>query len=125
MGFSKIDFGGDDVSPRGLWGDIMGVRSIEICKRKALELSCDGVAHRTKWRTSWFDCGSDFGNFALATAAGWELRDAEQAWLCPQCARNNALQSEYSDGRIQVVAALVCAYPSDVRRVVARIPADA
>ena len=38
MGFSKIEFRGDEVSLRILWGDIMGVRSIEICKRKALEL---------------------------------------------------------------------------------------
>ena len=79
---------------------IMGVQSIKICERKALELSCDGIAHGTEWRTAWFDCGSDLGNFALATAAGWsERRDAEQAWLCPQCARKNALESGYSGAR--------------------------
>jgi hypothetical protein len=83
-----------------LWGDIMGVRSIKICGRKALELSCDDIAHGTEWRTAWFDCGSDLGNFALASAAGWSERpDAVQAWLCPQCARKSVLKSSYSDGR--------------------------
>jgi hypothetical protein len=102
-GFSKIEFRGDDVSLRILWGDIMGVRSIEICKRKALELWCDGAAHGPEWRTAWFDCGSDFGNFAVATAPGWsELSGAEQVWLCPQCARKNALQSDHSHARIHI-----------------------
>jgi len=70
-----------------LWGDIMGVRSIKICERHALELSCDGVAHATQWRSAWFDSGTDSGNFALATAVGWSEWRAEQAWLCPQCAQ--------------------------------------
>jgi hypothetical protein len=73
----------------------MGVRSIQICERNALELSCDGVAHGTERRTAWFDCGSNFNNFELATAAGWsERRDAGEAWLCPQCARKNAHTDE-------------------------------
>ena len=75
---------------------IMGVQSIKICERKALKLSCDDIAHGTKWRTAWFDCGSDLGNFALA----WSERpDAVQAWLCPQCARKNAQESGYSGAR--------------------------
>jgi hypothetical protein len=88
---------------------IMGVQSIKICERKALKLSCDDIAHGTKWRTAWFDCGSDLGNFALASAAGWSERpdaagwserpDAVQAWLCPQCARKNAQESGYSSAR--------------------------
>ena len=102
MGFSKIEFRGDDVSLRILWGDIMGVRSIKICKREALELSCDGVAHGALWRTAWFDCGTDVGNFALATAAGWLEWRAEQAWLCPQCARKNSLESDYFDARTDI-----------------------
>jgi hypothetical protein len=86
-----------------LWGGVLGVRSIKIGKRKALELSCDGVEHRTQWRTAWFDCGSDLGNFALASAAGWsERRNAEQAWLCPRCASKNALESAYSDARTDI-----------------------
>ena|SRR6516165_4408134 len=71
----------------------MGVRSIKICERTALELSCDGVSHETHWRSAWFDSGTDLGNFALATAAGWSEGRAEQAWLCPQCARKNALDT--------------------------------
>jgi hypothetical protein len=78
---------------RILWGDIMGARSIKICERKALELSCDGAAHGTRWRNAWFDSGTDFGNFALATAAGWSEWRAKQAWLCPQCARKKALDT--------------------------------
>jgi hypothetical protein len=97
--FQKIEFCGDDAGSRILWGDIMGARSIKICKREALELSCDGVAHGALWRTAWFDCGTDFGNFALATAAGWSEWHAEQAWLCPQCARKNSLESDYFDAR--------------------------
>jgi hypothetical protein len=90
----------DDVSSRICGVIIMGVQSIKICERKALELSCDDIAHGTEWRAAWFDCGSDLGNFALATAAGWsERRNAEQAWLCPQCARKNALESGYSGAR--------------------------
>ena len=85
-----------------LWGDIMGVRSIKICERNALELSCDGVAHGTQWRSAWFDSGTDFGNFALATAAGWSEWRAKQAWLCPQCARKNALESAYSNARTHI-----------------------
>jgi hypothetical protein len=80
----------------------MGVRSIKICERNALELSCDGVAHATQWRNAWFDCGTDLGNFALATAAGWSEWRAEQAWLCPQCARKNALESAYFDARTYI-----------------------
>jgi hypothetical protein len=76
----------------------MGVHSIKICERKALELSCDGSAHGTKWRTAWFDCGSDLRNIALATAAGWSER-GDATWLCPQCARKNALESGYSGAR--------------------------
>ena len=85
-----------------MWGDIIGVRSIKICERNALELSCDGVAHGTLWRRAWFDSGTDFGNFALATAAGWSEWCAEQAWLCPQCARKNALGSAYSGARTHI-----------------------
>jgi hypothetical protein len=80
----------------------MGVRSINISKRKALELSCDGVSHGTHWRTAWFDCGTDVGNFVLATAAGWSEWRAERAWLCPQCARKNAPESDYSEARAHI-----------------------
>src|SRR6516225_1330385 len=80
----------------------MGVRSIKICERTALELSCDGVSHETHWRSAWFDSGTDLGNFALATAAGWSERRAEHAWLCPQCARKNALESAYFDARTHI-----------------------
>jgi hypothetical protein len=79
----------------------MGLKSFKIGRREGLEFACDGIAHCGEPPKAWFDCGSDLGNLALAiTGAGWsERRDAEQAWLCPQCARKNALESGYSGAR--------------------------
>lgn len=71
----------------------MGLKSFEMGGREALEVACDGAAHRSDPRTAWFDCGSGFGNLALAIAAGWtERRSPKLMWLCPQCASRNTLK---------------------------------
>ena len=68
----------------------MGLKSVKIGEREALELACDGVTHRGERPTAWFDCGSDFGNLSLAIAAGWiARRNAKGIWLCPRCAHKN------------------------------------
>jgi hypothetical protein len=71
----------------------VGLKSFQIGGRKALELTCDGAAHRSDPQTAWFDCGSGQGNLALAIAAGWaERRSPRPMWLCPQCAHKNTLK---------------------------------
>jgi hypothetical protein len=68
----------------------VGLKSVKIGERAALELTCDGIAHRSERPRAWFDCGSDFGNLSLALAAGWkERRNAKGIWLCPCCAHKN------------------------------------
>jgi hypothetical protein len=64
----------------------VGLKSVKIGEREALELVCDGVAYRGEQPAAWFDCGSDLGNLALAMAAGWERRKVNGMWLCPRCA---------------------------------------
>ena len=86
----------------------MGLRTIKIGAREAVEIACDNAAHRGEQRTAWFDCGSDLNNFELATAAGWsERRDAREAWLCPQCARKNALENDHIDDRVHTSGLVV------------------
>ena len=63
----------------------MGLKTIKIGAREAVELACDSVVHRGEPPTAWFDCGSDLGNLALARAAGWQRRKANGMWLCPRC----------------------------------------
>jgi hypothetical protein len=71
----------------------VALKTFKIGERDALELACDGVVHRGEPPTAWFDCGSDLGNLALATAAGWtERRNAKGMWVCPRCAHKNALK---------------------------------
>ena len=67
----------------------MGLHTIKIGERGAVELVCDNVAHHGKPPIAWFDCGSDLGNLTLAMAAGWERRDSKAMWLCPRCAEQD------------------------------------
>jgi hypothetical protein len=67
----------------------MGLKTIKIGAREAVEFACDNVAHRGEQPIAWFDCGSDLGNLAIATAAGWERRKANGMWLCPRCAQQD------------------------------------
>ena len=67
----------------------MGLRTIKIGERKAVELACDNVAHYGQQPIAWFDCGSDLGNLSLAMAAGWERGKANGMWLCPRCAQQD------------------------------------
>jgi hypothetical protein len=67
----------------------MGLKTINIVAREAVELACDNTAHRGGQPVAWFDCGSDFGNLSLAMAAGWEQRKANGMWLCPRCAQQD------------------------------------
>jgi len=67
----------------------MGLKSIKIGVREAVEFACDNAAHRGDPSTAWFDCGSDLGNLLLAMAVGWELRKANGIWLCPRCAQKD------------------------------------
>ena len=67
----------------------MGLRTIKIGVREAVEIACDNAAHHGEQRTAWFDCGSDLGNLTLATAAGWERRKTNGMWLCPRCAQQD------------------------------------
>jgi hypothetical protein len=55
---------------------LMGLKTIKIGAREAVELACDNVAHHGEQPRAWFDCGSDLGNLSLAMAAGWERRKA-------------------------------------------------
>ena len=70
----------------------MGLKIFKIGgEREALELKCDSSKHRDEAPTVWFDCGSHTGNLALAMTSGWrERRNANGAWLCPQCVQTNA-----------------------------------
>ena len=52
----------------------MGLKTIKIGAREAVELACDNVAHHGEQPLAWFDCGSDLDNLTLAMAAGWERR---------------------------------------------------
>jgi hypothetical protein len=54
----------------------MGLKTIKIGAREAVELACDNVAHRGEQPIAWFDCGSELDNLTLAMAAGWERRPA-------------------------------------------------
>ena len=67
----------------------MGLKTIKIGAREAVELACDNVAHRGEQPIAWFDCGSELDNLALAMAAGWERRKANAMWLCPRCAQQD------------------------------------
>jgi hypothetical protein len=67
----------------------MGLRTIKIGAREAVEIACDNAAHRGEQRTAWFDCGSDLGNLSLAMAAGWERRKTNGMWLCLRCAQQD------------------------------------
>ena len=67
----------------------MGLTTIKIGAREAVEIACDNAAHHGEQRTAWFDCGSDLGNLSLAMAAGWERRKTNGMWLCPRCARQD------------------------------------
>ena len=58
----------------------MGLKTIKIREREAIELACDNVAHRGEQRVAWFECGSDLADLWLAMAAGWE-RKANGMWL--------------------------------------------
>jgi hypothetical protein len=79
-----------DAHQTGKGKAFMGLRWFKIGEREALELACDGVAHRGDRQTAWFDCGSDLGNLSLAIAAGWmERRNAKGTWLCPRCAQRD------------------------------------
>ena len=68
---------------------LMGLKTIKIGAREAVELACDNVAHRGEQPTAWFDCGSELDNLTLAMAAGWERRNANAMWLCPRCAQQD------------------------------------
>jgi hypothetical protein len=70
----------------------MGLKTFKIGdEREALELKCDSPKHRDEAPAVWFDCGSHTGNLALAMTSGWrERRNANGAWLCPQCVQRNA-----------------------------------
>jgi hypothetical protein len=70
----------------------MGLKIFKIGdEREALELKCDSLAHGDEAPTVWLDCGSHAGNLELATTCGWrERRNANGAWLCPQCVQRNA-----------------------------------
>jgi hypothetical protein len=70
----------------------MGLKSINVGAREALEFSCDCAAHRGEPTIAWFDCGSDLGNIELALAAGWRERRVKRTWLCPQCAHKAAVK---------------------------------
>ena len=67
----------------------MGLKTIKIGAREAVELACDNVAHRGEQPIAWFDCGSELDNLTLAMAAGWERRNANAMWLCPRCAQQD------------------------------------
>ena len=67
----------------------MGLKTIKIGAREAVELACDSVAHRGEQPIAWFDCGSELDNLTLAMAAGWERRNANAMWLCPRCAQQD------------------------------------
>jgi hypothetical protein len=67
----------------------MGLKTIKIGAREAVELACDNTSHRGEQPVAWFDCGSDLGNLSLAMAAGWERRNADGTWLCPRCAQRD------------------------------------
>ena len=69
----------------------MGLKSLNIGQRKALEIVCDGV-HKGYPPAAWFDCGSNPGNVELAIVAGWRERRVKRTWLCPQCASKAALK---------------------------------
>jgi hypothetical protein len=70
----------------------MGLKSINVGKREALEIACDRV-HKGDPPTAWFDCGSDLGNLTLALTIGWtEWRSAKRKWFCAQCAHKAALK---------------------------------
>ena len=83
----------------------MGLKTIKIREREAIELACDNVAHRGEQRVAWFECGSDLANLSLAMAAGWE-RKANGMWLCARCvqqglqrdARNRADEARRGKG---------------------------
>lgn len=68
---------------------LMGLKTIKIGAREAVELACDNVAHRGEQPIAWFDCGSELDNLMLAMAAGWERRNANAMWLCPRCAQQD------------------------------------
>ena len=68
---------------------MIGLKTIKIGAREAVELACDNVAHHGEQPRAWFDCGSDLGNLSLAMAAGWERRKANGMWLCPRCAQQD------------------------------------
>jgi hypothetical protein len=70
----------------------MGLKSINVGAREALEFTCDRAAHRGEPAIAWFDCGSDLGNVELALAAGWRERRVKRTWLCPQCAHKAAVK---------------------------------
>jgi hypothetical protein len=65
----------------------MGLKAIKIGAREAVELTCDNVAYHGEQPIAWFECGSDFGNLAVALSAGWKRRKANGMWLCPRCAQ--------------------------------------
>jgi hypothetical protein len=67
----------------------MGLKTIKIGAREAVELACDSVAHCGEPPIAWFDCGSDLGNLSLAMVAGWERRNVMGMWLCPRCAQQD------------------------------------
>jgi hypothetical protein len=84
------------MAPQQRGEPILGLKSLNIGEREALEIVCDG-AHRGEPPTAWFDCGSDLGNLALALVIGWtEWRNTKRKWFCPQCAHRNALKRSSS-----------------------------
>jgi hypothetical protein len=84
----RLKFG--SMAPGNSGERFMGLRSINVGGREALEFTCDCAAHRGEPATAWFDCGSDLGNVELALAAGWRERRVKRTWLCPQCAHKAA-----------------------------------
>jgi hypothetical protein len=67
----------------------MGLKTIKIGAREAVELACDNFAHRGEPSTALFDCGCDLGNLSLAMVTGWERRKASRMWLRPRCAQQD------------------------------------
>jgi hypothetical protein len=67
----------------------MGLKTIKIGAREAVELACDYFAHRGEPSTALFDCGCDLGNLSLAMVTGWERRKASRMWLRPRCAQQD------------------------------------
>jgi hypothetical protein len=78
----------------------MGLKSFEMSVgREAIELACDGLIHRGKVLTAWFDCGSPSDNLRLASAAGWtKAPDPKGVWLCRQCSDRRARRRQIVTG---------------------------